>query len=91
MASARPSSFLLAAFTPEDDQAEAPLGVPQRASSQQDLLVVQAVGLSVGDQVPSELVQVVVGGLTLDFTCQRSSTSTSTRLEVQSGPTSGDL
>lgn len=77
-----------AAFTSEDDQTEAPLGVPQGAPSQQDLLVVQAVGLSVGGQVPLELVQAVVGGLTLDFACQRSFASTSKHLEVKPGATS---
>lgn len=80
-----------AAFTSEDDQAEAPLGVPQRASSQQDLIVVQPVGLSIGDQVPLELVQAVVRGLAPDLTCQRSLASTSAHLEVRSGTASCDL
>lgn len=61
----------------EDHQAEAPLRVPQRAASQQDLVVVQAVRLSTHDQVPFELVQTVVGGLTLDLTCHRITLSTS--------------
>lgn len=89
----RPLSLLRgcppAALTSEDHQAEAPLGVPQRAASQQDLVVVQAAGLSLGDQVPFELVQPVVGGLTLDLTWRRSVPQTSAPLDVQSGRGSG--
>lgn len=78
-----------AALTSKDHQAEAPLGVPQRAASQQDLVVVQAAGVSIGDQVPFELVQPVVGGLTLDLTWRRGVPQTSAPLDVQSGRSSG--
>lgn len=55
-------------LTSEDDQAEAPLGVPESAASQQDLLVVQRVLLPRKAQGSSEAVQAVVGRLTAHLT-----------------------
>lgn len=48
--------FLRKEFTPEDDQTEAPLSVPQSTASQQHLVIVQGVGLSIQSQAPFELV-----------------------------------
>lgn len=55
-------------FTSEDDQTEAPVGVPHSASPEQHLVVVQRVGLSVQGERSSELVQTVVGRLAPHFT-----------------------
>ena len=51
-------------LTSEQHQSEAPLGVPQGAASQQDLLVVQRVLLTGVRQRPREAVEAVVGGFT---------------------------
>lgn len=56
------------AGTSKYDQAEAPLSVPQGASSEQHLVVVQGVGLSIKSQRSLKLVQAVVGSLTPHFT-----------------------
>lgn len=55
--------------TCEQHQAEAPLGVPQGAAAQQDLLVVQRVLLAAEDQRPREAVKTVVGGFAAHLTC----------------------
>ena len=55
-------------LTSEDDQAEAPLRVPQGAPPQQHLVVVQGVGLSAQGHGAFELVQTVVGRLTANLT-----------------------
>ena len=56
-------------FTSEDDEAEAPFGVPKCAASQQHLVVVQRVRLPVHSQRALELVQAVVGWLTAHLPC----------------------
>lgn len=53
--------------TSKQHQSEAPLGVPQGAASQQDLLVVQRVLLVSVGQRSVETVQAVVGGFTADL------------------------
>ena len=54
-------------FTSKNDQSEAPLCVPESASSEQHFVVVQAVDFSVHRQSAFELVETVVGRLTSHF------------------------
>lgn len=58
----------LVGFTSKDDQPEAPFRVPQSTTSEQNLVVIQSECLSIHSQVSFELVQAVVGRLTLYFT-----------------------